>query len=100
MPRNERRKSSTGIYHIIARGIGQKRIFEQAQDYEHFLYILLVVKKISGVRNGSEFQRKSPEEQKAIILKLREERVPIRQIARVTGVSKGRIEYWGSGRGN
>ena len=48
MPRIERRKSSTGIYHIMAREIGQQRIFEQAQDYEHFLYFLLTVKKISG----------------------------------------------------
>ena len=37
MPRSERLISSTGIYHILARGIGQQRIFEQAEDYIQFL---------------------------------------------------------------
>jgi len=47
MPRTEREKSSTGIYHILARGIGQQRIFEQAEDYEQFLDFLFETKKKS-----------------------------------------------------
>ena len=53
-----------------------------------------IIRMICGVQNGPEFQRMSREEQRAVVLKLREEKVPIRQIARVTGVSKGIIEYW------
>jgi len=48
MPRSERQKSDTGIYHIIARGIGQQRIFEQAEDYRRFLDFLFQTKKQSG----------------------------------------------------
>ena len=48
MTRTERLKSSTGIYHVLARGINQQRIFEQAEDYEQFLDFLLVTKKKSG----------------------------------------------------
>ena len=48
MPRLQRLKSRTGIYHIMARGIGQQRIFEQSEDYDQFLDFLFDVKKISG----------------------------------------------------
>ena len=48
MPRGKRTISSTGIYHVIIRGINQQRIFEQAEDYEQFLYFLYAVKKQSG----------------------------------------------------
>ena len=48
MPRSERLISSTGIYHILARGIGQQRIFEQAEDYLQFLDFLLDTKQKSG----------------------------------------------------
>ena len=48
MPRQERKSSSTGIYHVLLRGINQQRIFEQAEDYIQFLDYLYEVKKISG----------------------------------------------------
>ena len=48
MPRTERSKSNTGIYHIIARGIGHQRIFEQVEDYRQFLDYLYAIKKKSG----------------------------------------------------
>ncbi len=48
MPRKERLKSKTGIYHALVRGIGQQRIFEQAEDYLQFLDILFETKKRSG----------------------------------------------------
>ena len=53
-----------------------------------------MIRMICGAQNGPEFQRMSRDEQKSVVLKLSEERVPIRQIARVTGISKGLIEYW------
>ena len=53
-----------------------------------------MIRMICGVQNGPEFQRMPRDEQKSVALKLREERVPIRQIGRVTGISKGVVEYW------
>src|SRR6056297_2247099 len=40
MPRAARMKSSTGIYHIITRGINQQNIFSCEDDYERFLNTL------------------------------------------------------------
>jgi putative transposase len=37
MPRSARKKSSTGIYHVIFRGINKQRIFEDEEDYFFFL---------------------------------------------------------------
>ena len=47
MPRAQRKKSSTGIYHLVARGIGQGLIFEQDEDYAQFLSFLRETKKQS-----------------------------------------------------
>jgi REP element-mobilizing transposase RayT len=56
--------------------------------------VIEIIRMICGVLNGPEFMRLSREEQKSVVEKLREERVPIRQIARVTGLSKGVVESW------
>ena len=45
MPRQARIKSASGYYHILLRGIGKMRIFEDAQDNEKFLSILEKYKK-------------------------------------------------------
>ena len=37
MPRQTRRKSGTGIYHVMLRGINRQDIFEEEEDYLHFL---------------------------------------------------------------
>ena len=47
MARQERKTSSTGIYHILMRGINRQRIFEQAEDYIQFLDYLEKVRKVS-----------------------------------------------------
>lgn len=47
MPRAARRKSATGIYHVLARGINQQRIFEDDDDYAAYLQILARVKRES-----------------------------------------------------
>jgi len=41
MPRVVRTKSSSGIYHIITRGINQQNIFSSDDDYERFLNTLI-----------------------------------------------------------
>lgn len=46
MPRQARKKSESGIYHIMLRGINQQQIFEDREDYEKFLEILKDCKAI------------------------------------------------------
>lgn len=48
MPRKTREKSSTGIYHIMVRGINQQNIFEDDEDYEKMKQIIKEVKTISN----------------------------------------------------
>jgi len=47
MPRQPRRISSTGIYHVMFRGVNRQRIFEEETDYCRLLAILSEVKAIS-----------------------------------------------------
>ena len=47
MPREARRKSESGIYHIMLRGINQQQIFEDREDFEKFLQILKDCKAVS-----------------------------------------------------
>lgn len=48
MPRKAREKSSTGVYHVILRGINRQRIFEDEQDYEKLFETLKEYKEKSG----------------------------------------------------
>lgn len=48
MPRRARELSSTGIYHIMLRGINQQQIMEDQEDHEKFIEILQDCKLISG----------------------------------------------------
>lgn len=47
MPREARKRSRTGIYHIIMRGINKQTIFEENEDKERFLDTLKKYKQIS-----------------------------------------------------
>ena len=44
MPRRARRKSATGVYHIILRGINKQIIFEDSNDYRTFISVLAYYK--------------------------------------------------------
>jgi REP element-mobilizing transposase RayT len=48
MSRTARKKSSTGIYHIILRGINRQTIFNDEEDNNQFLRVLETCKKASG----------------------------------------------------
>jgi len=48
MPRSARKKSTTGIYHVMLRGINRQRIFEDDEDYEKFLQTMYLCKTLSG----------------------------------------------------
>ena len=37
MPRQARKESGTGIYHVMMRGINRQNIFEEQEDYQQFL---------------------------------------------------------------
>jgi len=50
MPRRARKKSRSGIYHIVLRGINKQRIFEDDQDYQKFLETIKVHKEASGYK--------------------------------------------------
>jgi putative transposase len=48
MPRRMRKRSSTGIYHIVFRGINRQRIFKGEEDFGKFLETLNRSKEKSG----------------------------------------------------
>jgi len=50
MPRQARKKSESGIYHVILRGINKQVIFEDEEDSFFFLSLLRENKTISGYR--------------------------------------------------
>ena len=50
MPRQARKQSTSGIYHIMLRGINQQTIFENEEDKEKLLQTLNHYKAISGYK--------------------------------------------------
>lgn len=50
MPRQARKKSEAGIYHIMLRGINQQQIFEDDNDSDKFVQVLKDCKEISGFK--------------------------------------------------
>ncbi len=48
MARQARKKASSGIYHIILRGINRQTVFEDDEDIEKFKDLLIAYKKRSG----------------------------------------------------
>jgi len=50
MPRRGRKKSRSGIYHIVLRGINKQRIFEDDQDYPKFLETIKTHKKPVAIK--------------------------------------------------
>ena len=50
MPRQARRKSKSGIYHIILRGANQQTIFHDDEDNRKFLYVLSYYKNICNYK--------------------------------------------------
>ena len=43
MPRQARKESRTGIYHVMLRGINRQDIFEDAEDYMRMLRCMLLI---------------------------------------------------------
>jgi hypothetical protein len=79
MPGTARQKSETAIYHIWLRGINRQRIFEETAG---------------GVAAVSAFQRLNRNEQRNAVTELHQLGLSIRQLAGMTGFSKGLVEKW------
>ena len=86
MPRQARRKSESGIYHIMLRGINQQQIFEDREDFEKFLQILKDCKAISEFKIFAYCLMGNH-----IHLLIQEMKEPIEQIMKRIG---GRFVYW------
>lgn len=50
MPRIKRRKSASGIYHVILRGNNRRLLFFDDQDCRQFLKTIEKVREVSGFR--------------------------------------------------
>ena len=50
MPRAARVKSSSGIYHVMLRGINHQQIFEEDEDYDKFIETVSDCKKVSDFK--------------------------------------------------
>ena len=50
MPRQAKKKSNTGIYHVMARGINRQDIFEDEEDYIKFIDTLKTYKAVCGYK--------------------------------------------------
>lgn len=86
MPRQARKKSESGIYHVMLRGINQQQIFEDSEDYEKFLQILKECMVVSGYKLFAYCLMGNH-----IHLLIKPEQEPIEQIFKRIG---GRYVYW------
>ena len=86
MPRQARKKSKSGIYHILIRGINQQQIFEDNEDFEKFLQVLKDCKAISEYKLFAYCLMGNH-----IHLLIKEEKEPIEQIVKRIAT---RFVYW------
>lgn len=86
MPRGARKRSKSGVYHIMHRGVNRQDIFFDNEDHQAFLFTLARVKKDTGFRlYGYCLMRNH------IHLLLEEGLLPIESIIRRLGAS---YVYW------
>ncbi len=86
MPRQARKKSSSGIYHVMLRGINKQRIFEDEEDCEKFLWVLKETKAVSEYKLFAYCLMGNH-----IHLLIKEEKEPLEQIFKRIG---GKFVYW------
>ena len=83
MPRQRRKLSKIGTYHIMLRGNERKSIFPEEEDYWKFLQILPL--KIEDV---SKSQNKYCRDDLILNLK-KKSNLSIREIAEILGINRG-----------
>lgn len=86
MPRQARKKSESGIYHIMLRGINKQQIFEDDEDCEKFLWVLKDTKEQSGYKLLAYCLMGNH-----IHLLIKVEKEPLEQIFKRIG---GKFVYW------
>lgn len=86
MPRQARKKSESGIYHVMLRGINQQQIFEDEEDYEKYLQILRECKAVSGFKLFAYCLMGNH-----VHLLIKPEQEPLEQVFKRIG---GRYVYW------
>lgn len=86
MPRQARKKSESGIYHVMLRGINQQQIFEEDEDYVKFLQIVEDYQAISKYKVYAYCLMGNH-----IHLLIREEKEPLEQIFKRIG---SKYVYW------
>lgn len=86
MPRQARKKSSSGIYHVMLRGINKQQIFEDDEDCEKFLWVLKETKATSEYKLFAYCLMGNH-----IHLLIKEEKESLEQIFKRIG---GKFVYW------
>ena len=89
MARLARERSNSGIYHVMVRGINRQSLFEDDEDRQRLIQTIGVYKSISDYDLYGYCLMNNH-----IHLLMRETREPItiRQLARITGISKSVID--------
>ncbi len=90
MPRTARKKSESGIYHVMLRGINQQVIFEDEEDNQKFLEVLNDCKAVSGYKLFAYCLMGNH-----IHLLMKVEKEDLEQIFKRIG---GRFVYWYNGK--
>ena len=90
MPRQARKHSESGIYHVMLRGISQQQIFEDAEDDDKFIQILKESKAVSEFKLFAYCLINNH-----IHLLIKPEKEPIEQVFKRIGA---RYVYWFNGR--
>lgn len=86
MPRQARKKSASGIYHVMLRGINKQQIFEDEEDCDKFLWVLKETKAVSEYKLYAYCLMGNH-----IHLLIKEEKEPLEQIFKRIG---GKFVYW------
>lgn len=86
MPRQARKHSESGIYHVMLRGINQQQIFEDTEDCDKFIQILHECKAVSEFKLFAYCLMNNH-----IHLLIRPETEPIEQVFKRIGA---RYVYW------
>lgn len=86
MPRQERKKSESKIYHIMLRGVNQQQILQDKEDNQKFIEVLKVCKAISEFKLYAYCLMGNH-----IHLLIKEEKEPLEQIFKRIG---SRYVYW------
>ena len=91
MPRQPRKPSGTGIYHVMLRGINRQDIFEETEDYVRMLSCLQHLLDHFDISDSIKVQTLDKELRNEIIISCLELGTGLRQLSRLTGVTYGVI---------